>query len=334
MSSVQNGRPTTKSMLGNLFAPIANELAEVDCRLQSELRHSNSVLDELAQHAFRLGGKRLRPALLLLSAQSVGKLNDAHRLLAVVVEMIHTATLVHDDVLDEATLRRHHETINARWNNQTSILLGDFLFSHAFYLSSTLETTFGSRTIGQSTNVVCSGELRQTASSGHFDLTRQEYLEIIDSKTAELTACCCKLGAYYAGGEPAIVKSLESYGRCLGMAFQIADDILDLEGDEAFAGKSLGTDLEHLKMTLPIIQLRDQLDPSERQELEKLLSTSGSLAKNRLMDWLESSGALQDTREASREYSMKAIDSLAHLSASPAKATLEKLAFLVANRDS
>ena len=334
MSSVQNSRPTTKSILGNLFAPIAGELTKVDHRMQSELRHSNPILDELAQHAFRLGGKRLRPALLLLSAQAVGRLNDAHRLLAVVVEMIHTATLVHDDVLDEATLRRHNETINARWNNQTSILLGDFLFSHAFYLSSTLETTFGSRTIGQSTNVVCSGELRQTASSGHFELSRQDYLEIIDAKTAELTACCCKLGAHYAGGDQATVDALESYGRCLGMAFQIADDMLDLEGDEAFAGKSLGTDIEHLKMTLPVILLRDQLDQSERQELEKLLTTGNSVAKNRLMDWLESSRALQDTREAAQEYSMKAIESLASLTSTRSKETLEKLAFLVANRDS
>ena len=334
MSSVQNGRVTTRSILGSLFKPIADELAGVDRRLQAELQHSNPVLNELAQHAFRLGGKRLRPALLLLSAQTVGQLNEAHRLLAVVVEMIHTATLVHDDVLDEATLRRHNETINARWNNQTSILLGDFLFSHAFYLSSTLETTFGSRTIGQSTNVVCSGELRQTASSGHFELSCQEYLEIVDAKTAELTACCCKLGGHYAGGDSTTVESLESYGRCLGIAFQIADDMLDLEGDEEFAGKSLGTDLDHLKMTLPVILLRDQLDQSERKQLEDLLSTSDSVAKNRLMEWLESSGALHDTRETAREYSLKAIESLACLPASPAREILEKLALLVANRDS
>ncbi|MCG8451088.1 MAG: polyprenyl synthetase family protein [Pirellulales bacterium] len=334
MSSVKTAQVNTREVLARLFGPIAEELEEVDCRLQTELRHSNPILDQLAQHAFRLGGKRLRPALLLLSAQAVGKVNDSHRILAAVVEMVHTATLVHDDVLDEAELRRHEETINARWNNQTSILLGDFLFSHAFYLASTLDTTFGCRTIGQSTNIVCAGELRQTCASGDFALSRQAYYEIIEAKTAELTACCCKLGAHYAGADEKIVRCLEVYGRHLGIAFQITDDLLDLEGEQQLTGKSLGTDLEHLKMTLPLIHLREQLDESERQELRHLVVAPNAEKTSLMLEWLDTAGALQHAREIALEHTQKATRVLTGLPTSPAKDTLLELAKIVTWRDS
>ena len=333
MSSVKTAQANTRAVLAQLFAPLASELAGVDRRLQTELRHRDPSIDELARHAFRLGGKRLRPALLLLSAQAMGEINDSHRTLAAVVEMVHTATLVHDDVLDEAELRRHEETINARWNNQTSILLGDFLFSHAFYLASTLDTTFGCRTIGQSTNIVCAGELRQTAASGNFELSREAYFEIIEAKTAELTACCCKLGAHYAGGNGAMVRSLETYGRHLGNAFQIADDLLDLEGEEQLSGKSLGTDLAHLKMTLPVIELREQLSASERHKLEQLVTAPNAANTVRLIDWLDSSGALEQARAAALEQTQKGVAALADLPATPAKETLLQLAKVVTRRD-
>ena len=176
-------------------------------------------------------------------------------MLAAVVEMIHTATLVHDDVLDEASLRRHRETINARCDNEASVLVGDFLFTHAFYLASSLETTFACQTIGRATNIVCEGELRQIHSRGNFALTEAEYLAIIEAKTAELCACCCRLGAHYAGATPHVEDALDRFGRNLGIAFQIADDLLDLVGDEDSMGKSLGTDLEKQKPTLPLIRL-------------------------------------------------------------------------------
>src|SRR5688500_2110466 len=223
MSQVRSSDADARLALVRLFAPIAADLAAVDARLKKELRHSDPFIDDLAQHSFRIGGKRLRPALLLLTAQAVGRITPEHHLLAAVVEMVHTATLIHDDVLDDAEIRRHLDTVNARWNNQTSVLLGDYLFTHAFYLASTLDTTFGCRAIGEATNTVCEGELRQTASSGNFWLSRDEYLAIIEAKTAELCACCCRLGAHYAGGGARTVEALASYGRKLGMAFQIVD---------------------------------------------------------------------------------------------------------------
>src|SRR5262249_36558025 len=157
--------------------------------------------------------------------------------------MIHTATLVHDDVLDSATVRRHVATVNAGWGNQCSILLGDYLFTHAFHLASTLGDARACEIIGAATNHVCEGELQQVRERGNLALSEAEYFSIIDGKTAELTACCCRLGALYSGATEEVVESLAQYGRALGVAFQIADDLLDLVGEERTTGKSLGTDL-------------------------------------------------------------------------------------------
>ncbi len=333
MSQVRHTDADARQALSQLFAPIASDLALVDRRLQQELRHSDPFIDELAQHSFRIGGKRLRPALLLLTARACGEVTHEHHTLAAVVEMVHTATLVHDDVLDEADVRRHLDTVNARWDNNTSVLLGDYLFSHAFYMASTLETTFGCRAIGESTNTVCEGELRQTNSSGNFWLSRDEYLGIIDAKTAELTACCCRLGAHYAGADEATVERLSRYGRKLGIAFQIIDDLLDLEGEEQATGKSLGTDLAHCKMTLPLILLRDQSSESDAQRLQALYEESDATHSGMLIDWLESSGSFEQARRTAVEFAEEAAAELATLRDSDAKRMLAEIARFVIMRN-
>ena len=333
MSQVRHTDADARIALSRLFAPIAADLAAVDRRLEQELRHSDPFIDELAQHSFRIGGKRLRPALLLLVAQAVGKIGDEHRTLAAVVEMVHTATLVHDDVLDDAEVRRHLDTVNARWNNQTSVLLGDYLFTHAFYLASTLDTTFGCRAIGEATNTVCEGELRQTASSGNFWLTRDEYLAIIEAKTAELCACCCRLGAHYAGAPIAVEQALERYGRNLGIAFQITDDLLDVVGSETLAGKSLGTDLEKQKPTLPIIRVLAICPAAQRPALVELLRSSEPAARHELARWLARSDALEYTRDKARSYAQRARQRLATLPDRAAKQTLVALTELVVSRN-
>jgi octaprenyl-diphosphate synthase len=333
MSQVRSSDANARLALNRLFAPIAVDLTAVDRRLGQELRHSDPFIDELAQHSFRIGGKRLRPALLLLAAQAVGDVTDAHRTLAAVVEMVHTATLVHDDVLDEAEVRRHIDTVNARWNNQTSVLLGDYLFTHAFYLASTLDTTFGCRAIGEATNTVCEGELRQTASSGNFWLARDEYLAIIEAKTAALCACCCRLGAHYAGGDLATVQRLTSFGRKLGMAFQIIDDVLDLEGEEQTTGKSLGTDLAHRKMTLPLITLREQLRDRDVSRLQDLFEESDAGHSGLLLEWLEESGAMHQARQDADDFAKEAVAELSGLRDSDAKRALAELARFVVARN-
>ena len=269
--------PTTTTkpppeLLQVLYAPIAAELTEVERRLKAELRSDYPFVDELVRYGCLLGGKRLRPALLLLTAKAIGgRVTEEHLTLATVVEMIHTATLVHDDVLDEAQIRRHLATVNARWDNEASVLLGDFLFTHAFYLASTLDSALGCRLIGRATNIVCEGELRQKGSRGNFGLTENEYLEIIEAKTGELTAAACRLGALFAGASDEVVEQLDGFGRDLGIAFQIADDLLDVQGDPHSTGKSLGTDLAKQKPTLPIIRALELATPADRRSMLDLL---------------------------------------------------------------
>ena len=255
-----------------------------------------------------------------------------HVVLAAVLEMIHTATLVHDDVLDEASLRRHRETINACSDNEASVLVGDFLFTHAFYLASSLQTTFACQTIGRATNIVCAGELRQIHSRGNFALSENEYLAIIEAKTAELCACCCRLGAHYAGATPSVEDALDRFGRNLGIAFQIADDLLDLVGDELSMGKSLGTDLEKQKPTLPLIRLLADSSPSERAELLELLASNTSDARLQVNLWLERSDALQYTRDKAQGYARQAHDAASQLPPSPAHDVLLALTELVVTR--
>jgi octaprenyl-diphosphate synthase len=332
VSQLANRQHSIPSAVRGLFAPILDSLQRVEERLVGELRSDSPFVDELLQYGGKLGGKRLRPALLLLAAQACGNVRPEHEVLAAVVEMIHTATLVHDDVLDEADMRRHLATVNARWNNETSVLLGDYLFSHAFYLASTLESTYACQIIGRSTNVVCEGELRQVGHRGNHALSEVEYFRIINGKTAELCACACHLGAKYACDDPARIRSLEQYGRSLGMAFQIADDLLDLLGDEATTGKSLGTDLAKQKPTLPLIHCYQRANEQERQELTALLDTPGNSSRDRLQGWLERFDALEYARQTACGFADQARRQLVPIGPSPAKDTLLEITEFVVGR--
>ncbi len=176
-----------------IFMPIVGDLEEVERILRWSLKSQRPGVQQILEQLGHYEGKRLRPALLLLTARACGEVTAAHHTLGAVVEMIHTATLVHDDVLDEASVRRHAPTANAAWGNQTSVLLGDYLFTHAFHLASTLGEARACRLIGEATNRVCEGEMQQTMRRGDLDLSESDYLDVIDGKTAELTACCCRL---------------------------------------------------------------------------------------------------------------------------------------------
>jgi len=329
--------PTTitppAALLETLYAPIAGELAEVERRLKAELRSDHTFVDELVRYGCLLGGKRLRPALLLLTAKSVGgRVTHEHLTLATVVEMIHTATLVHDDVLDEAQVRRHLATVNARWDNEASVLLGDFLFTHAFYLASTLDSVQGCRLIGRATNIVCEGELRQKGSRGNFELTETEYLEIIEAKTAELTAVSCRLGALFAGASDEVAEQMDGFGRDLGIAFQIADDLLDVQGHEHVTGKSLGTDLAKQKPTLPVIRAFELATPDDREAMLDLLSGEGRRA-SLLAPYLDRYDAFDYPRSRGQAFALRARNRLESLSPSPARDVLSSMTEFVMSRN-
>jgi octaprenyl-diphosphate synthase len=317
-----------------LFAPIARDLEEVERILQQTIATSRPGVGRLIAHLGNYRGKRLRPALLLLTARACGRVLPAHHVLGAVVEMIHTATLVHDDVLDSAAVRRHAPTVNASWGNQASILLGDYLFTHAFHLSSTLDNAQACRLIGEATNRLCEGELHQIVQKGNLDLTEAEYFDIIDAKTAELTACSCRLGALYSGTREDVVESMASYGRSLGIAFQIADDLLDLVGEEHTAGKSLGTDLEQQKLTLPVIQLLTTVDGQHAGRLRALLHSAAPARRVMLTRELETAGALAYARARAEGFAARAANDLDCLPPSECRSILEALTDRVVHRES
>jgi octaprenyl-diphosphate synthase len=314
------------------YAPITGDLEEVERILARVLKNKYSRVAEVVEHVHHYRGKRLRPMLLLLTARACGRVNLAHHTLGAVVEMIHTATLVHDDVLDGACVRRRVATVNAVWGVQTSVLLGDYLFTHAFHLASTLEDVRACRLIGAATDRVCEGELCQVLQRGNLELSEAEYFDIIDGKTAELTACCCHLGALYSGAAPEVVQALARYGRAVGLAFQIADDLLDLVGEEKATGKSLGTDLEQQKLTLPLIYLLTHGGERLTNRVRQILSSADNHKREALRPCLIESGGLEYARRKAEELAAQARAELVCLPPSPCRSILEALTERVVHR--
>ncbi len=332
MTSVVRPQDDVATALRMLYAPVQDEMVQVEAILQKEMQSKHAFVDELVRYGAMLGGKRLRPALLLLAAKATGQVNSDHLVLAAVIEMIHTATLVHDDVLDEADIRRHLATVNARWDNEASVLLGDYLFTHAFYLASTLDSTMGCRLIGRATNAVCEGEIRQKGSRANFDIDESEYLQIIEGKTAELCACACQLGALFAGASEDIVERMERYGRDLGIAFQIADDLLDVSGDETTTGKSLGTDFEKQKPTLPLIRALQVADAADREQILSIVGGESNDGLEQLLPLLRKYDSIEYTRGRAQDFINSANAQLSVLNESSEKELLQSLTHFVLQR--
>jgi octaprenyl-diphosphate synthase len=314
----------TRRRLADAYELIAAELAEAERIFAEELGSRAAFVQQLVEHCADFQGKRLRPALLLLTARACGSVRPAHPVLAAVVEMIHTATLVHDDVLDEALVRRHAATINAEWGNEAAVLLGDYLFTHAFHLAASLDSTLACRWIGRATNLVCEGEMQQVHNRGNLELDEPAYFEIIRGKTAELTAVCGRLGAHYAGADEATVAAMEGFGRDLGVAFQIADDVLDLWGEERTTGKTLGTDLEKKKLTLPVIRLLATAPAGVADEARRILAEPHP-DRRLLRPLLESCGAIEYAWQQARSFASAAAEALEILDDSPARDVLHRL---------
>lgn len=303
------------------FGPVAADIEAADRVFHATLAPYKSPVAPLVAHLKHYRGKRLRPALLLLTAKACGGVAPAHHTLAAAVEMIHTATLVHDDVLDEADTRRHVRTVNAEWGNKVSILLGDMLFTHAFHLTSTVDGR-ACQLIGEATNRVCAGELRQVCERGNLHLTEADYFAIVDGKTAALTEVSGRLGALYAGAPEATADRLAIYGRNLGIAFQVADDLLDLTGDETTAGKTLGTDLEQQKLTLPLIHALNTLPATEADGLRELVR---SARRADVAAVLQRTGSVAYARRRADEFARTARQALDGLPKSECRLILEQL---------
>jgi len=325
----ESGPVDTSSMLAKyLYGPATHLLPLVEQRLQSELQSRYESLAPILRHGVQLGGKRLRPALLLLSGIAVDPQNvgESHIVLGAVLEMVHTATLIHDDVLDEADTRRRVQTINAVWGDHVSILLGDYLFSQAFRLSATLDSTQACRWIGEASRRVCEGELRQVLARDQVELDEASYIEMIRGKTAELCSVACRLGASQAGASAEITAKLADYGTALGIAFQIADDYLDLWGDSDTVGKTLGTDLQQGKWTLPVLRLLQTASAEDGEEIRGILAGPPEHRLERLLPLIAASDARDYTRQVAESYRDQACESLDCLVNSPARRALIDLA--------
>lgn len=324
------GRGSTD--LGELYAPVAADLARAQRIFRQELDGRPAYIAELCRHVEHFRGKQLRPALLLLAARACGQVTPAHPLLAAVVEMVHLATLVHDDVLDGGDLRRRRPTVNRRWGDESAVLLGDLLFAHAYHLCSRLDSQAAARAIAAAAVTVCEGELLQIANRGNRGLREPEYLEIVTHKTATLVGLAAELGAEYAGADPARCGHLRAFGTALGIAFQITDDVLDLTGDERIAGKSLGRDVQHGELTLPLIHFLHTAPPTARAELRAVLGNGDGRRPQRVAALLAGSASLAYAREAAAGYVSEALAHLADLPPSSARESLEAMARFVLAR--
>ncbi len=322
---------TGQGLLLRVSEMVGHDLELAEQKFQEELASWHPYVTDVVAHVTRFRGKRLRPILVLLSAQACGGIRPEHHTLAAVVEMIHTATLVHDDVLDEADTRRHVATVNSRWNNETSVLCGDYLFTHAFHLAASLDA-LACRLIGRATNLVCEGELCQVHERANSRLNQDQYFKIINGKTAELCALCSFAGAHYAGAATNVSDSFREYGRLLGMAFQIADDVLDLVGDADRTGKSIGTDYEKQKLTLPLIHLLETASESEAAKARELIENPSAENRSALIQMVQNSDAIDYANSVAKGFADDAIAALDVVPDTPARQILSEMADFASRR--
>jgi len=313
--------------------PIAADMARVDAAIRSRLDSDVALVRQVAEHIVAGGGKRLRPALLLLSAGAAGATGAARYELAAVVEFIHTATLLHDDVVDASDLRRGRRTANAVFSNAAAVLVGDFLYSRAFQMMVALDDMRVMRVLADATNTIAEGEVLQLMNCHDPDVDEARYLDVIHRKTAKLFEASARLGAILANAAPAIEQGLAEYGMRLGTAFQLIDDVLDYSGDEAAIGKSLGDDLAEGKPTLPLIRaIAGGGAHSER--VRRAIVEGGRNDFARVLEAVRATGALEYARAVAGREAGGARDALAPLSPSEFKQSLLELASFSVTRKS
>jgi len=319
-----------------ILAPISAEMEQVEAgiaRAISDADERDDRLTHLLRDVEAYKGKRLRPALVILSGKCLGRTTEQHIKLAVAVELIHTAALIHDDIIDGATMRRSRPTTCFKWGPEISVVLGDFLLSRAFRLIVSLNSLEATRMVLETTQAMCEGELRQLARRYDFDLDEQDYLKIIEQKTAALWATCCKLGAMATDASNGNPDRLARYGLSLGIAFQIIDDCLDLIGDETVAGKTLRTDIRKGKLTLPLIHLSSRVGPSQRRRLKELiLGAESDKNIDQLLALLSEHGSIEYSMERAKAWAGEARRMLSGIPDSRNKEHLLKLSDYVVER--
>lgn len=322
-------RSVSLDALNKLLAP---DMLAVD-RVIRERLHSDVVLiRQVAEYIIGGGGKRLRPALVLLSAGALGYRGTAHHALAAVVEFIHTATLLHDDVVDESALRRGRPTANTLFGNAASVLVGDFVYSRAFQMMVDVDDMRVLQVLADATNVIAEGEVLQLMNCRNADLDEAGYLQVIRYKTAKLFEAASRLGALLSGAPPAVEEAMAAYGGHLGTAFQLIDDVLDYSGDAGVIGKNVGDDLAEGKPTLPLIRTLRQGTASEAALVRAALTSGGLDDLDRVLAAIRSSGALDYTRRQAEQEAAAASAALAAIPSTQYRDSLLQLASFAVTR--
>jgi octaprenyl-diphosphate synthase len=324
---------TPLAQQNNIASAIASDMEAVNRVIRQRLHSEVTLVNQIAEYIISAGGKRIRPVLVLLLANAYGYQGGAHHELAAVVEFIHTATLLHDDVVDESSMRRGRQTANALFGNAASVLVGDFLYSRSFQMMVGLDNMRVMQILSDATNVIAEGEVLQLLNMHDPDVSEESYLKVIRSKTAKLFEAAAELGALVGGANDAQVAAAGEYGRSLGTAFQLIDDVLDYAGDAAEIGKNVGDDLREGKPTLPLIYLMEHGTPQQRELVRSCIENGDEQHFDAVLAAVTASGALDYTRRAAIVAAERASSAIADLPESEYKQSLLQLCSFAVDRN-
>lgn len=310
-----------------------NDMQQVNETIRVSLDSHVVLIKQISKYIINSGGKRLRPILVTLMAQALGYKGKHHIQLAAIIEFIHTATLLHDDVVDESDMRRGNKTANEVWGNSASVLVGDFLYSRAFQMMVTIENLQVMDILANATNIISEGEVLQLLSIGNLDITEEQYFQIIQHKTAQLFEAGCELSALISTEDKDIVARMALYGKYLGMAFQIADDLLDYSLDNDELDKNIGDDLAEGKLTLPLIYLLNHGDDNDKTIISQAIKSQSTKHLKTIQRRINETPALKYTQKKADEYAQLAKQQLDHLRDSDAKSALMFLCDFACHRN-
>ena len=323
----------SKISLSDISNPIKEELSIFNDLFQESLKSKVSLVDLVAKYILKQKGKKIRPLLVLLSAKASGQINERSYRGAILVELLHSATLIHDDVVDSAEKRRGFPSINAIWKNKIAVLMGDYLLAKGLMISVDGNDFDFLKTITDTVRRMSEGELLQISKTRKLDIDSETYFKIISDKTASLLSTCCEIGAASTNDNPNVISSMKEFGESLGIAFQIRDDILDYVGKSSIIGKPQGGDIKEKKITLPLIYALSQSDSKEASSIIKIVKNGAKKGRiEEVIEFVDSKGGIEFADKTAREFADNAMEKLNVLDESESKTALQNLVRFVVER--